>query len=95
MKFQEYLAEQEHQLNEYLATPIAKVEMCLRSDNIKYKKEKTDTHYDLAFDDGHILRVNNSGSIQLLDKDEKELAKEDITKFSNIPSAVANILKKC
>lgn len=65
MKFQQFM---EQYLQEAPSTHHGKVESALRSLNLNYKNDRTDTARAFYLNDGYIVMSYNSGLIKLLNR---------------------------
>lgn len=90
MKFEQFLNEQN--LEEYNQTLSFKVETTLRSKNLEYKKERTDTYIDFILSDGRIVRSKNDGTVELVNGGKVEKSKHTLD-ISLIPTIVNELLK--
>ena len=95
MSFKDFLQENaQATLDEYHATPSAKVEMCLRAKSLKYKKKTERGATLFILDDECTLRLFNDGKLELLDKDDQVIQTVDTTDFEKIPKKVDELLEK-
>lgn len=94
MKFEVFL---EQDLHEAPTTAHSKVESALRSLNLKYKTDRSDTGRAFYLDKGYILISMNSGSIILNKRFIKgavgEIAAKDVLDSSKILGNVEELLK--
>lgn len=93
MNFQQFLDEQ--LLQEAPSTSHGKVESALRSLNLEYKNDRSDTGRAFYLDKGYIVISYNNGKVELLKKDDKKpIASIQELDDSKLIKSVTTMLEK-
>lgn len=86
MSFQEFLSER--------ATSHGQVETVVRSLNLDYKTEKSDTSVTYVLKDDKRIVSYNTGKIEIIDKD-KVISTIDVSDYVNTRKKLETALKEC